>query len=151
MGSKPGKRPTPTKLKLIRGEKKKSRLNQNEPQPKLEAPKCPMFLSSVAKKEWKRMVAELEPLGLLTKIDCAALAGYCDAYSRWADASKMLQKTGLIIKTPNDYPVQNPVLSIINKALAEMKGFLTEFGMTPSSRSRVNVPKPKPKSPFDNI
>ena len=148
--AKPGKRPAPTVLKLIRGEKKKSRLNQNEPQPKLEAPKCPVFLSSVAKKEWKRMVAELEPLGLLTKIDCAALAGYGDAYGRWADASKILQKTGLIIKI-NDYPVRNPALSIISQALKEMKGFLTEFGMTPSSRARVNVPKPKPKSPFDKI
>ena len=148
---KPGPRPTPTVLKLVKGEKKKSRINKNEPKPELKVPVCPHWLSGRAKHEWRRMVKELEPLGLLTKIDRAALAGYCDAYGRWADASQMLQKTGLIVKTPNDYPVQNPVLSIINKALAEMKGFLTEFGMTPSSRARVSVPKQKPKSPFDNI
>ena len=146
-----GVKPAPTSLKLVKGEKKKSRLNENELQPDTVAPTCPAFLSLMAKAEWKRMVAELEPLGLMTKIDRAALAAYCDCYARWAEASEMLQKTGLIIKTPNDYPVQNPVLPIINKALAEMKGFLTEFGMTPSSRTRVSVPKQKPKNPYDDI
>ena len=34
-------------------------------------------------------------------------------------------------------PMQNPALSIANKAMQEMTKLLAEFGMTPSSRSKV--------------
>ena len=150
--AKPGVKPTPTALKLVKGEKKKSRLNPDEPQPELGIPSCPTELSDTVKVEWGRISKELNKLGLITEIDRAALTGYCDAYGRWADASEVLKKTGLIIKSPvQGVPMQNPVLPIINKALAEMKGFLTEFGMTPSSRTRVSVPKQKPKNPYDDI
>ena len=147
----PGTKPKPKALRLLQGEKKKSRINQNEPQPELGVPVCPAFLSETAKAEWDRISKELDKLGLLTEMDMAALAGYCDAYGRWADASVILKKEGLIIRTETDRIVQNPALAIIAQALKEMKGFLVEFGMTPSSRTRVSAPKKKPKNSFADI
>ena len=144
----PGTKPKPTKLKLIEGVGK-HRINQKEPMPRPVAPECPDFLSDTAKGEWARISGELETIGLLTKIDMAALAGYCDAFGRWVDASLMIQKHGMIIKAPSGYPIQSPYLSIVNTAIKDMKSFLVEFGMTPSSRSRINV-EPNPDNP-DNL
>lgn len=134
-----GRKPTPTNLKILYGNPGKRPLNQNEPKPKPVAPTPPKHLNNIAKKEWKRVAKELEPLGLLTTIDMAALAAYCMAYSRWVEAEDMIRQHGMLVKSPNGYPMQSPYLAIANKALDQMKGFLTEFGMTPASRSRISV------------
>jgi phage terminase small subunit len=73
---------TPTALKLLAGNPGHRPLNQNEPKPELVAPTCPSHLSREAKREWRRIVPELEKLGLLTRIDRAALAAYATAYGR---------------------------------------------------------------------
>lgn len=48
---------------------------------------------------------------------------------------------GVIITAPSGYPIQNPWLAVANKAMREMMRVAVEFGMTPSSRSRINVPE----------
>jgi P27 family predicted phage terminase small subunit len=119
----PGKRPLP----------------QDEPKPAPIAPECPKHLAKAAKDEWNRITPELEKLGLLTRIDMAALAAYCQAYARWIEAEKMIKKHGVLVQTPNGYPVVSPYMTIINKALDHMKGFLVEFGLTPASRTRIGT------------
>lgn len=129
----------PTVLKVLEGNPGKRPLPKGEPKPIPKAPDCPSVLDREGRKEWRRIVAELEPLGLLTRIDMAALAGYCMAYSRWVGAENMIRKHGMLVKSPNGYPMQSPYLAIANKAIDQMKAFLTEFGMTPASRSRIDL------------
>ena len=83
----PGPPPTPTNLKLLRGNPGKRKLNTNEPDPAPAIPPCPSHLDKVAKKEWRRISKELLALGIISKLDRAALGGYCDAYGRWAEAA----------------------------------------------------------------
>lgn len=134
-----GRKPKPTNLKILQGNPGHRPLPANEPKPEPIAPKCPSHLDKTAKREWRRVAPELEKLGLLTRIDMAALAAYCQTYSRWAEAEAMIRKHGVLIKTPNGFPVVSPYLTIANRTLDQMKSFLTEFGMTASSRSRINV------------
>jgi P27 family predicted phage terminase small subunit len=133
----------PTTLKVLNGNPGKRPISQTEPKPEPIAPKCPPHLDRRAKAEWRRIAPELEELGLLTRVDMAALAGYCQNYSLWIDAHNQIKKHGLLIKSPNGYPMQSPYLAIANKALDHMKSFLTEFGMTPASRTRINVKTPE--------
>jgi P27 family predicted phage terminase small subunit len=139
MGAR-GPAPKPTHLKLLEGNPGKRPLNQNEPKPKPIAPKPPSWLDKEAKKEWKRVAPELERLGLLTVVDGAALAAYCQAYSRWVEAEKFLSKHGTVFKTPNGYIQQLPQVSIAQKYLQIVKSFCQEFGLTPSARSRMTLP-----------
>ena len=44
---------------------------------------------------------------------------------------------GLTIKTTNGNAIQNPLVGMANRAMADMVRYATEFGMTPSSRSRI--------------
>ncbi len=85
------------------------------------------------------MVRELHPLGLVTIIDKDALAMYCVIFIRWLKAEKMVREKGEIIKTAAGNIIQNPYLSIANRALEQLGKLSAEFGMTPSSRSRVKV------------
>lgn len=141
----------PTNLKLLEGNPGKRPLPKNEPRPKPVAPKCPTHLSAQAKREWKRISVDLETLGLLTQIDMAALAAYCMAYGRWVESENMIRKHGMLVKSPNGYPMQSPYLAIANKAVEQMKGFLTEFGMTPSSRSRLSINDKGQEDEFDRL
>ena len=139
----PGRKPVPTSLKLLHGNPGKRKINSAEPKP-TGVPSCPKHLSKVAKAEWKRISAELITLGLLTSVDRAALAAYCAAYARWAEAEEKLQQFGTVIKTKNGNPVQSPFVGVANRALELMHKFLTEFGMTPASRTRLQVQPMQP-------
>ena len=142
-----GRKPTPTKLKIVKGNPGGRPLNKDEPEPEIDdvCPEPPDHLSEDAKSEWQRMAPWLYDIGLLTKIDSAAFEAYCTAYSRWVEAEDKIRKHGLIVKSPKGYPMQSPYLPIANKALDYMKNFLVEFGMTPSSRTRVTGTKSKKK------
>jgi len=134
-----GRKPKPTALKVLEGNPGKRPLNKNEPKPEKKAPRCPSWLEPEAKKEWRRMSKQLEELGVLTQVDAAAFAGYCQAYARWKEAEEFLSKHGTIFKTPSGYIQQVPQVSIAQTYLKIMKDFCSEFGLTPSSRSRINV------------
>lgn len=85
------------------------------------------------------MAGELYRLGLLTVVDMAALASYCQAYGRWKHAERMLAEEGEVATTPNGYAVQSVWLQIANKAMEQMHRFMVEFGFTPASRTRVKT------------
>lgn len=134
-----GPRPMPSALRLLRGDMPQ---NSDEPCPEVAIPTCPQHLDEAARTEWERISAELAALGVLTRIDRAALAGYCQAWSRWERAERLVHDMGEVVKSPNGFPVANPYLAIANKALKQIKEFAVEFGLTPSSRTRVKAKPP---------
>jgi P27 family predicted phage terminase small subunit len=142
-----GRKPKPTFLKLVTGNPGRRPLNKNEAKPDFARPMPPEFLSDDAKVEWGRVIDRLFELGLMTDLDRAALAAYCDAYGRWAQATRAIarmaeqdQLTGaLMIKTKNGNAIQNPLVGVANAARSEMVRFAVEFGMTPSARTRIDA------------
>ena len=147
-----GPAPKPTRLRVIQGNPGKRPLNKNEPKPALGRPPCPRWLNEEAKKEWRRIVPELARIGVLTIVDRLALAGYCQAYARWRQAEEAIEKYGMIGKTESGYVQQLPYVSIAQKSLALMRNLAAEFGMTPSSRSRIKADtSEKDKDPFEEF
>lgn len=90
-----GPKPLPTNLKLIDGVRS-DRINFDEPKPEPIVPRCPASLVGEAKKEWRRVSKELENLGLLTRLDRAALAAYCSAWGKFIEAGRALKKEGMV-------------------------------------------------------
>ena len=86
-----------------------------------------------------RMAKQLEHLGILTEIDMAAFAGYCQAYARWKEAEEFITQHGTIVKTPSGYWQQVPQVSIAQTYLKIMNKFCEQFGLTPSARSRIST------------
>jgi len=136
-----GRKPKPTAIKVLEGNPGKRTLNEHEPKPEKKAPRCPSWLDQEAKKEWRRMAKQLEDLGILTEVDMAAFAGYCQAYARWKEAEEFITKHGTIVKTPSGYWQQVPQVSIAQTYLKIMTRFCEQFGLTPSARSRIVADK----------
>jgi P27 family predicted phage terminase small subunit len=88
------------------------------------------------------MARKLYDAGLLSEIDAAALTSYCLIWARLLDAEEKLRQHGAVIKTPNGYLAHSPYLAIATKATEQLVRILVEFGMTPSSRSRIQVEAP---------
>lgn len=137
-----GPKPLPANVHLLRGNPSKLTSGQLRDGvcPDVEIPSAPRHLKGEALKEWKRVSVELEKLGLISKIDRAALAMYCAAWGRHVNAeNKILElgADGLVDVTPNGFQVQSAWLNISNKAMEQCSKFMAEFGMSPSSRSRV--------------
>jgi P27 family predicted phage terminase small subunit len=146
-----GRKPIPTCVKLLRGNPGKRPLNEGEPQPAPLAPACPSELSQGAKDEWNRIIAELVQLGLMTTLDRAALATYCQAYAMWSDAIQAVQKFGPVVKSPNGYPLISPYFAIANKQAEIMIRIASEFGFTPASRSRISTGEPSALPLFETL
>jgi P27 family predicted phage terminase small subunit len=140
---------TPTNLKLLRGTFRQDRVTPHEPKPELAIPPVPDHLSAEAKLEWERVSQELHQLGLLSRIDRAALAAYCECWADWVKATTKVHETGEVIKTAAGNVIENPYYSIKKRAAELMHKFLTEFGMTPASRTRINA-DPAPKEEPDS-
>lgn len=142
-----GRKPIPTKLKLLRGTAQPCRMNPDEAQPNPEIPSAPRHLSREALQEWGRITDELHRLGLLSSIDRAALAAYCQAYGRWVEAEAKIyanpENPLLTAVTANGTTIQHPLVGVANTAATLMHKFLTEFGMTPASRTRVAANRPQ--------
>ena len=124
-----GRKPTPTAIKELEGNPGKRPLNKSEPKPTKKAPACPKWLEPEAKKEWRRLAKQMEQLGILTEVDMAAFAGYCQAYARWKEAEEFITQHGTIVKTPSGYWQQVPQVSIAQTYLKIMNKFAEQFGL----------------------
>jgi P27 family predicted phage terminase small subunit len=137
-----GRKPKPSAIKELAGNPGKRPLNMAEPVPPPGVPESPMELSPEAQAEWNRICPLLIQMGVLSTVDTTALAAYCECFAQSVSATRIVRKVGAVIKTPTGYPIQSPYVSVASKALEQMRKLLTEFGMTPSSRSRINATPP---------
>ena len=135
-----GRKPKPTLLKQLEGNPGKRPLNDREPVAPPGIPDPPAFLDEVAREEWTHTVKVLAGMRLLSLADRVALAAYCTAYSRWVHAEAQVKKLGPVVKSPDKgFPMMSPFLIIANQSMEQMRKLLVEFGLTPSSRSRLRV------------
>lgn len=154
-----GRKPKPTAMKELHGNPGKRPINKQEPKFK-GAPVCPTWLTAVAKTEWKRVVVELAELDLLKSTDQAALAAYCQAYSRWRSAEKIVDAEGQMILEPivnkageivGHKHKRHPATIIAKDERLSMLKAASLFGFDPSSRSRIQVPGAEgPEVPVDD-
>lgn len=121
-GRNSGRRPKPTKLKLLTGNPGKRELNADEPQftpaDDLEAPK---WMKGPALEEWNRIVTELSKLGMLSVINTGALTGLCVLFGNAIRASR----TGNASEARNSWD--------------GYRKYCNDFGLTPASAGRVKA------------
>jgi len=134
-----GRKPTATALKVIHGNPGKRPLNRHEPRPGVAVPTCPSHLNPSAKAEWRRVARQMAVLGMITELDRAVLASYCQAYGRWVKAERRLKDTPMVIKLASGVIQQSPWLAIANKQVELMHRFAAELGLSPVSRTRVDA------------
>jgi P27 family predicted phage terminase small subunit len=138
-----GRKPTPSAIRELEGNPQHRPMNPHEPRPQSAIPPCPKHIKGEARKEWNRITKALDAIGVISKLDRATLATYCTAWQRWVEAEEQLKKHGPVVKSPSGFPIQNPYLAICNKAIEQLTKLSAEFGLTPSSRTRISATAPK--------
>jgi P27 family predicted phage terminase small subunit len=106
-------------------------------------------LKGEAAAEWDRMVERLTSAGILSIVDGAALRSYCQLHA----AAEQLQRDADALthtwfyKTTIDgsgqehqEPKVHPLFAQLRQHRMALRVWLVEFGMTPSSRTRVKLP-----------
>jgi P27 family predicted phage terminase small subunit len=147
-----GRKPQPTRRRVLDGNPGKRALNPNEPTPEppaaaFDVPPPELKGQVRAAAEWGRLAPILRRSRQVTEVDRAALIALCIEWGRYLDAQVKLLKSGMVVTTASGYPIPNPHLAIANKALSHCTRIWAELGMTPSSRSRVTLP-PDASDPF---
>jgi P27 family predicted phage terminase small subunit len=139
-----GPLPQSAELRLITGINKKSTTKPSvltdALRPKVDIPDCPDYLLPVAKTEWHRIAPELKRLHIISQIDLAALAMYCQTYAQWVGAQLKIQELdidGLVASTPNGYQQLSAWYLVSSKAFEQMRSMLAEFGLSPLTRARI--------------
>ncbi len=133
-----GRKPKPTELKRVQGNPGKRPLPKNEPRP-TKPVKKPRGMNRGAKKFWDEYAPEIERLGILTGVDVSAFRLLSEHYVLSIWAVRELHEGGLIVEGVNG-PKKNPVATIFKENSRMALRYMSEFGMTPSSRSRLEVP-----------
>tara|TARA_B100000686_G_scaffold215945_1_gene222838 strand:+ start:89 stop:574 length:486 start_codon:yes stop_codon:yes gene_type:complete len=142
-----GRKPKPTAIRELEGAFKNQpgRKNWLEPPAPKEKPEPPRGLSKEANVEWEYITQVLEEMNVLSRCDRAALEMYCRTWAEYKKAERMVAKQGAVIDVVdhkgNATPRRNPWDIIRRDNLGICHKLLIEFGLTPSSRSRVKQNK----------
>ena len=135
-----GRKPLPKEIKKLRNTLRNFRENHDAPQPPRSSNlEPPSYLGALASAEYIRKAELLHKMGVFCEGDDVALAAYAEAYARWVNAVKTLKRTGPLIEGSDGVIVRNPILMVLNSSMEQMHKFLTEFGLTPVSRTRIKV------------
>lgn len=137
-----GRKGVPKAMREKSGEKVYKNIPEPEKETDLIEMRCPEHLDSYGREEWGRTVPILFKLGMLSKIDIAALETYCQAYSNMRRASKMVNDKGMMYSDDNGKKHKNPALEIFRQNAGLVRQFLNEFGLTPSARATLNIKPP---------
>jgi P27 family predicted phage terminase small subunit len=154
MGSR-GPASKPAEVHALFGDPSKlgaEKLHQLTKRAEVKAAPAPAFLGERARTEWRRIARELEKVGLVTLLDTAALAVYCQAYGEFVALEERIQELcgfvdaetlrvagveALLDIAPSGYRQIGALLQVRDRAADRMLKAAREFGLTPAARMRV--------------
>lgn len=113
----------------------------------------PAHLGKIAKKEYKRVVSELQSLPI-RDLDRAILENYCTWYGIYVEASQKVNEIGIsVFSEDKGMWIQNPLVVTLEKATNNIKSCAAQLGLTVDSRMKMYVPKQEEKkeSLFDKF
>ena len=141
--ARPGRKPRPTALKILRGERA-DRINHQEPAPPAGPVPPPEWLQGDGLVVWSQIAPQLLATGVLTVIDADALARYCSLVVQWRKHLGIVERGGDVLIMRDEtgkvrYTQVAPSATLVNKYGAALLRLESEFGMTPAARSAIRV------------
>ncbi len=151
-----GPKPKPAELKAIEGNRSRRPLNLDaQVRPDVEVPDIPKHLGKEARKEWKRISAELVRYNIISRLDRTMLGMLCQSVERLVLFETALMKRvqkfvaegrepaeAYMFRTPQGYETHCVEYQMLNKEREMLMKFLGEFGLSPAMRARVTQGSP---------
>ncbi|MFZ6726173.1 phage terminase small subunit P27 family [Undibacterium sp. MH2W] len=146
-----GPKPKPHELKLLEGNRGHRPIDTSGTwRPQVEIPDPPKYLGKEARKEWKRITAELAQNNLIARADQQMLGMLCQSVERLVMFETALQRQtaktvekgmdpvmAYISFTDKGYELQAVRYQLLNKEREMLMKLLGEFGMSPALRAKV--------------
>ena len=133
-----GRKPKPTNLKRLQGNPGKRRLNKREPKPRTSG----LEPSAVVAREiaFRDLVAPvLRKAELLTDADLPAFEMMAVHFAIAQEATHYVHQIGLTTYK-NGRGKKRAILQVLRDNSTAFRAYAAEFGMTPSSRTRISLP-----------
>ncbi len=150
-----GRKPIPTQIKKMQGTLEKSRVNKAEPDLPVSIPKIPDYFDKYAIEAFEFLGVKTYEMRIVTEADKMALELLAESYSEYRKAIEIIKDKGLTYsirdRSGNEIIKPRPENLIKDKAMNRMRSLLTEFGLTPSSRARVNAKEKIEISDIENL
>lgn len=124
----------------LHGNYREDRHGGAAPDPPTAIPDPPPMLKGEALEEWNRITQLLSQVKCIAELDRATLAAYCTEWARYVIANNRLRVIRtLLSESTKGTKMPHPLLRISDKALKNMLSICQEFGLTPASRTRLNI------------
>jgi P27 family predicted phage terminase small subunit len=81
----------------------------------------------------------LASLRVITEADRLALAAFAHEFGKWREAEERVEREGPVMYSEKGGAYINPWKNIASTHFKNMIKLMTEFGLTPSSRSRIEA------------
>jgi P27 family predicted phage terminase small subunit len=139
-------KPTPTAIRLVKGNPGKRPMPKNEPKFKMPkeriAPeeylgKHADIMTEYARDAWDIITPDLHSAGVLTIGDYMACIGLCIALGDYIEARKYAAKSGRFIVNEDKKPKTSPFVTRAAHAWESAYSMMAAFGMNPSDRTRI--------------
>jgi P27 family predicted phage terminase small subunit len=157
----PGRRPKPTRLKLLEGNPGGRPINKNEPEPERGIPAIPEWLKAfpVAVDEWERESEILDGMGVMTLAEAGTLAMRCYLASQIQEMALEIKDEGRVAYTSRMDSLGNEIMDAkANPKCIQLKNIITEYrqngsllGLDPASRPRLTVDPKDKKNKFQGL
>lgn len=109
----------------------------------------PEELQGYAREEWLRIVPLLKEHTPASNLDRSQLINYCLLAQTVKAYQEHIVQDGLCIITDKGINKANPYFAIQDKAIKNMRSIANDFGLTVSSRAKIENQKVQQKSPED--
>lgn len=143
---------TPDHLKIIKGTARPDRMNTNAPASNIGTPEPPVWLSERASELFMQHVVILQGMGIASPDDQTALALLASRIEEIEICTAVIEDAGRTYSTTatsGDKLVRaRPEVAMRNEAMRHAQSLLSEFGLTPATRSKVSAGKPQEENPF---
>lgn len=135
--AKAGRRPKPTAIRILEGTQRGP--GKREPSMPPGVPPMPerLKVDAVAVEKWQELASILTKMGVLTTGDGEALATLCEVHSAEQSCLLQLRAGGAVMHTDLGGVKPNPAGPMYRSLVAMKASLLSEFGLTPSSRTKL--------------
>ena len=133
------RKPKPPHLKVISGTTRGKATQA--PQARLTDVNPPGFVSERAALFWPELASLTAQMNVLSDQDRIALGMLCEALDDWTSARETIQAEGATYQATTEAGAvmhrAHPAVAMRNDAARRVQSLLSEFGLTPSARAKV--------------
>lgn len=150
-----GRKPKPTQLRVLQGNPGKRAINKQEPMFSSDLPQPPQYLNERAKEIFCELRDEIDQMGYASRSHARALGLVATRLEEVEHCAAVLDQSGYYYETTTEWGETikhiRPEVSIRQKSLLHAHSLLAEFGLTPSSASRIVVPSKQKNNAFAKL